>query len=328
MTIVTGRPWGQQQAEGQGGGDSSRIDSSTMSQSLFSNTLQLVGAATDQSIVRINTPPQNARAWRVTLERVDRADRHAPLVVGDASGSASVVVGQIYPYAGGFQTAPFWPPVRSNPVLGTSVQPGTPRISVQLAWGMGGANPARLAADWPMMGGSIVVVGSYVEVFAALAGTSVSLQALPVVTAHVVPADGLPTCDGGELSLNQEINVRAFTPAVVGPPFVCATWGGVAYVPDFARRVKVILTTADVDMCGETHSAPFDGDPTCVLTWFDDQSNAIDSSLQGLFRPPGAAADLYTPPVWHAVPARATLLAVRGGKAFNQPAQLHWRIAP
>ena len=61
------------------------------------------------------------------------------------------------------------------------------------------ANPARLVADWPALGASIVVVGSYVEVQASSQGvTDLTADTQPVVTAQMAPWSGLPV-QGGEI---------------------------------------------------------------------------------------------------------------------------------
>lgn len=202
---------------------------------------------------------------------------------------------------------------------------GNPAASliVQVAWGMDAANPARLAAQWPALGASLVVVGSYVEVQAGSQGVADLNQDLqPVVTAQLAPWAGLPLDASGELSIAGQIRVR---PRADGPP---PTWGGVSYVPDFARRVRVVLVQLDDTLGGNTESVPNNGDPTCQIGWFDDQGNEIDSAMQGRFFPPAAGTPLYTPPVWHEVPAAATMLTVRGDQNFDGHALVHWRIAP
>jgi len=289
--------------------------------STLANT-QIVPPNSTVSLLKMESEACHARAWRITLQRMDRADRHAPLVPGGAPNSVPIVSQAQYGYAAGQQTAPAWPPARSNAVFGNGANPAAALI-VQVAWGMDAANPARMAAHWPAQGASFVVVGSYVEVAASSQGVVDStFDIQPAVSAQMAPWEGLPLDASGELSIAGRVRVL---PRVDGPP---PTWGGAAYVPDFARRVRVVLVQLDDTLGGATQSVPSNGDPTCQLGWFDDQGNEIDSAMQGRFFPPAAGTPLYTPPVWHEVPAAAVMLTVRGDQNFDGFALVHWRIAP
>lgn len=290
------------------------LGEATEVQSSLAATIVLTGAL-DQPVVSLRAPPSQPRHWRVTLQRLNRADRSAPLVE-DGNNTAQYVTQQ-YPYAAGYQQAPVWPPVRSNPVE----QGVFRRPSVQIAWGMSNAEPARVIADWPMMGASIVVYGTSIDVFAA------SQRGGERATASIVPHAGQLSTDDGELSFTQLIPVR---PLVDMP----ASWGGVAYVPDFARRVRAVLVSQEAGLPVNpfTESVPISGDHPAVLTWFADNQRSIDSAFQGpitqLFVPPATVAGVFAPVVWHPVPAGATLLSVRGQADFTGQAMVHWRVAP
>jgi hypothetical protein len=298
------------------------IDHRILQGSTLSNT-QTVPPNQTISLLKMESECRFAAAWRITLQRADRADHHAPLVAGGAGTSVPIVDAAQYSYAAGQQTTPAWPPERSNPVFGAGFVNPAASLIVQVAWGMDAANPARLAAQWPALGASIVVVGSYVEVQAGSQGVADhTAEIQPVVTAQLAPWSGLPLHGSGELSIAGRVRVR---PRADGPP---PTWGGVSYVPDFARRVKIVLVQLDDTLGGATQSVPNNGDATCQLGWFDDQGNEIDSAMQGRFFPPAAGTPLYTPPVWHDVPAAATMLTVRGDQNFDGFALVHWRIAP
>lgn len=301
------------------------IDSLEALQGTFANS-QILDGHRDQSLLKVPTTADRARAWRITLQRLQREDGFAPLVIGGPANNIPSIISAQYQYANGFEGNPTWPPRRSNPVG---------KAAVQIAWGMSAANPARLTADWPVLGASIVVVGSYVEVFAQLQDLPTpATGARPVATATITPVEGLPTPDAGELSLTQQVTVQQLLDAV--PPSTCPTWGAALFVPDFARRVRVVLAAQDTALCGPTFSVPFTGDPVCVGTWFDDLGNSIDSFVQGLIPSTAIVVDpvttfqlaVYAPVVWHPVPANATMLAIRGNAVTTPQGFVHWRIAP
>lgn len=166
-----------------------------------------------------------ARPWRVTFGRVDRLDGSA---LNTGTGGNAETGGQVavtafqsagYAYTAGFIAEPAIPPRRSNPVL----NPGDPVISsqqsplfVELAWGLAQAKPFRLLANWPMLGGSLVVVGSYVEVWAGMnvqnpGSPPIDPGSYPKFTAAIAPQDG-PWVEAGELSLQQVVPVLPLSP--------------------------------------------------------------------------------------------------------------------
>jgi len=176
------------------------------------------GGAQEISIARVTTGEGDARAWRVTLSRLDRADTHAPLAPNDVGGSSPFFTSQIYSYAAGTQATPQIPPRRSNPIFG-SANPasgaGAAATFVQISWGLSQSAPNRMIAHWPSQGASIVLVGSYVEVFGAggifaLGVPPVTEGEVPVFSAQIVPATGLAATDAGELSITQKVFLAPF----------------------------------------------------------------------------------------------------------------------
>jgi hypothetical protein len=292
--------------------------------SVVANT-QIVRSTRPVSLLRVNSVEQRARAWRITLQRLARDDQFSPNVLQDAAQSVPQFSQQSFSYAAGVELAPAFPPRRSNPVINL---PGENElvptaVQVEIAWGLGGATPARLAADWPAMGGSLVVVGSHVDVAvslnaAAFSSSEVQLAHFPVATGTVAAVEGLAAQDSGELSLTQQIPVDGR-----GVQVPCPTWGGAAYVPDFARRVKVQLLAGNEGMCGNVRSVPFTGAPPAVGVWFNDNGAALDSWVQGVISP-----TIYVDPQWQAVPAEAVMVSIRGVETFSGFASLHWRIGP
>lgn len=118
-------------------------------------------------------------------------------------------------------------------------------------------------------------------------------------------------------STGSELGVGEVAPAVQG---------AVVYVPDFARRVKVVLSTLLVAPAGNGPRIPIGGDPACVLVFFDERGNVIDQAFQGVI----ASGNGIVAPDFRAVPAGAVLLGVYPSATdVNQyAAMIHWRIAP
>jgi len=277
------------------------------------NTIQLAPNV-DTSIVRADAG-QRVRRWRVGMLRLDRLDNFAPLVDGNAASGTpqAALVSNAYSYAAGFQSVPSWIPARTNPVNYAF------DLSVQVEWGYGGANPARLAAQWPRMGSSIVVVGSYVQVSARwTANGAPDPNARPLATAWIAPDDGQLVVDAGELSLSQEIFVRNVPPS--------NTQLGAVYVPDFARRVRVSLARNDPFSAAQ-RTVPLNGEPCCVGAWIDDTGAARGGWQQGIFTSLGGV-EHFADVVWHPVPAAATMLALISPTSSSTSAFVEWRIAP
>jgi len=277
-------------------------------QQLSANTIQIDQNA-DTQIVRVDSP--RARRWRIGMNRLDRADGHAPLIPFLAPGQPeSAVESSSYGYAAGFNHTGVWFPLRSNPVALSF------DVDVLINFGFGGAAPAHIAGQWPRMGSSLVLVGNYVEVFARWRANGAPVPAArPIATAWVAPLDGQTVADSGELSLTHF--------ALIGT----VNGGGTVRfsnvnVPDFARRVRVSLTQLD-PIDGTQQVVPLTGDPTATCAWSDDQGNVTDSWQQG------TAGGLSNPVQWHPVPAAATMLTVITPiDSASQFAYVHWRIAP
>jgi len=177
------------------------------------------------SLAKVVSTEATARAWRVTLARVNRVDQHA-LNTG-IFPSELLLRFPGYAYAAGFIFPPGTvPPRRSNPIWGTNTgSVGGPNVVtplfVQISFGMPGAQPNRILANWPMMGGSVVVEGSFVEVFGGVrivSNGSIDPGAFPLFQATITPIDGLASQDAGELSLCQYafLENESATPLVSG----------------------------------------------------------------------------------------------------------------
>lgn len=274
-------------------------------QQLSANSVQ-INQNEDTQIVRVDSP--GARRWRVGMQRLDRADKFAPLIPFLAPGQPeSAVESSSYGYAAGFNHTGLWFPLRSNPVALSF------DVDVLINFGFGAAAPAHIAGQWPRMGSSLVLVGNYVEVFARWrANGAPNPAARPVATAWIAPIDGQIVQDSGELSLTH----FALLSTVNGGGTV--RFGNVN-VPDFARRVRVSLTTID-PIDGSQQVVPLTGDPTATFAWTDDDGNVTDSWVQG--------TAINNPVQWHPVPAAATMLTVITPLAGAQFAYVHWRIAP
>jgi hypothetical protein len=275
---------------------------------LSANSIQ-IEQNQDTQIVRIDSP--GARRWRVGLNRLDRQDQHAPLIPFAAPGvPESSIESSSYGYAAGFNHNGQWFPLRSNPVALSF------DVDVLVNFGFGAAAPAHIGGQWPRMGGSLVLVGNYVEVFARWrANGAPSPTARPVATAWIAPVDGQIVTDSGELSLTQQALISGINGGGT-------TRFGNVYVPDFARRVRVSLTLLD-PIDGSQQVVPIAGDPAATLAWTDDGGNVVDSWQQGL------SGGILNAVQWHPVPSRATMLTIMTPVASgSQFAYVHWRIAP
>lgn len=175
------------------------------------------------SIARVQAEAAYSRAWRVTLGRVERVDGHG--LNNGVFPSIPAWIAQDFSYAAGILGVPQVPPRRSNPVWGLNT-PGSNNVLplfAQIAWGVaGGQQRHRLLANWPMMGASLVVYGTSVEVWG---GAFVSLNqdmdsgTAPRFSASIVPVEGPAPHDGAELSLTQNVivtDLAAPAPALAG----------------------------------------------------------------------------------------------------------------
>lgn len=254
-----------------------------------------------------------ARAYRVTMGRLERFDGHVPNHINDGFLSQQELPNQLYSFAAGLQNTPANPPRRSEPVLFAPAQINKP-VFVAISWGVSVTAPNRMMANWPAQGGSVIVHGSFLEVFGMVAQDAPALVdgSIPRMQAFIAPAAESGVADNDELSLCHQ-----------GVQPIALVTGAVFYVPDFARRAKVAVTLAAVD----GQEIPFTGDPTVQLIWYDDQGFPTDWQIQG---DDLGASTCLSPPQWNPVPARAVMLAVKKDPADARALQasVHWRIAP
>lgn len=280
------------------------------------------GSRRSTSLARVVVPTHDARGWKITLARAERKDGNAML---NASVDSPLFISQSYAYLLGVQNNPTQdPPQRNNRVGVGGTGAGTVDCDppfVELAWGTGEANANRLIAHWPMTGATLTVFGSFVEVFAGtfLNYSGNTQEDLPRLAAQIVPLTGSEhAMASDELSASTDVSV-SIGYATPGAP-------AVLYVPDFARRVKVIAVDPNT-------LRPFDfGQPRLNLEWFDDlpagSASPADVDSQG--------SSIGIPPTWNLVPARATMLRIGTpgpnvdcNEAFTDlVALVHWRIAP
>jgi hypothetical protein len=249
-----------------------------------------------------------ARAWRVTMSRAERFDNAALLAPGGAELSSPLYAGQLYNYTAGFQTAPAVPPRRTNPVFG----PQTANIShifVEIRFGQEEGRPLMMLGHWPMLGGSVVVYGSFVEVWGGFRVNNalVTQPEMANLQAMITPTDGIAARDAGELGLTQEVLVEPAAPN-----------GAVVYVPDFARRVRI------TGVAQANERVPATGSPLADLVWYGERGEIVDGALVGQ----AGSADLFSPDIWYTVPPAAVLAGLYRTGLVDFFALLHWRIAP
>lgn len=165
-------------------------------------------------LTRAQSDDGSSRAWRITFSRPSRVASAAPIVNGGENPYQPLYESSNYPFAAGIGIdAAYAPPKRSNPVndFGDQAIDGSPFAVV--AFGMEMASPDRLMGHWPAMGGTLIVVGSYVEVWAGFRGlnggglTPAQLASLGQFRCTIVPAEGAEQRDAGELSLSFVTNV-------------------------------------------------------------------------------------------------------------------------
>lgn len=168
-------------------------------------------------IARVNVDTGVAQAWRVTLGRIDRQDDNAVGHPGDPGGSFSLYQGQQYQYDFWLLSNPIIPPRRASPIFDATDPANGADIRdafVEIAWGNGdGARPNRMLAQWPVQGASIVVTGTYVEVWAGqmvgnLGTPPIPQGAFPMFQATIVQESSVATDGGGaELSLIATVGI-------------------------------------------------------------------------------------------------------------------------
>lgn len=277
------------------------------------------------SVVR--TEDETAQTWRITLARVDRADGNAHLAGAAASPE---YVSQLFQYDAGVQAgAALVPPRRGNPVLGAGPPADTEPIWMELAWGMSTASPHRLLANWPVQGASFCVHGSYVEVFGGVAVFVVGgnpAGSFPVLEASIVPDSGGYFSEDCDLGISQRGVMADFSG--VAPN---AVQGKGFYVPDFARRVRVVLvdSSGDARFAGQTNGGELrvalTGGAAAQLVWYDDRGRVVWAEIQvNSNTAPDRGVFGYQ---WHKVPSRAVMLGVYSD-GLSQTALVDWGISP
>jgi len=174
-------------------------------QALPAAILPQANLAHEVGVARVRMDSGNARAWKITLGRLDRKDGK-----WEAAGTNSLFTGAQYQYINGLEQLSFIPPRRGNPIFGSG-DPSNGAVLqqqwVEIAWGSeGGAGTNRLLAHWPMLGGSLVVSGTYVEVWGASAINTdgvppIDPGSVPVFQAQIDPWEGDASIAGDELTL-------------------------------------------------------------------------------------------------------------------------------
>jgi hypothetical protein len=169
------------------------------------------------SLARIQVDTGVAQAWRITLGRIDRQDDKAVGHAGDAGGSFSLYEGQQYQYDFWMLANSIIPPRRAEPIFDATDPANGADVRdafVEIAWGTGdGARPNRMVAQWPVQGASIVVTGTYVEVWAgqmvgSLGTPPIPVGAFPMFQATIVQESSVATDGGGaELSLIATVGI-------------------------------------------------------------------------------------------------------------------------
>lgn len=271
-------------------------------------------------------------AWRVSMGRLT-AGVKPPVVTGVPPANAFLTFEQAsYAYAAAFiPGGTEFPARRTNPIFGRAnyaTPAGFGRVFVELAWGLNMVSANRMVCDWPMLGGSVVLYGDYVEaralVFIANAA-SMSDDDMPFGSAMITKHPGMISADGNEMSFCQQTTLLD-------------TYGAVLTVPDFARRVMVTLAQdltlpnpAHPPFTGSEAVVPPTGDRPLTFVWLDDQGRTIFTEYQRTSEPIVVGTPANAPVAWRPVPAGATCLALRANDPQSaQPSTVmaHWRLAP
>jgi hypothetical protein len=279
-------------------------------------------------LANIRASDNIARPWLITLGKVDRTDRadmtspggvYGTITLNDTNGTNKL--------SGGYQNAPVFPPKRATyPYDGSVFPPFVNRVL--LKWTMdnnGTALANQLIADWPMLGSSFVVTASSVDVIAVggVFGRIPNANEVPSFKAQISPANALNN-DTSTLILTQN-GVQITNMKLTAPTVAYGLGGHAFYVPDFARKVKVVLTR---NYYGG--GAPFiaqqgywnDPDAQGVVNFWDDYGNIVDSHY---------IAQISQAQVWINVPPRATMMGIYSLTAAavdTYQACVNWQIVP
>ena len=272
------------------------------------------------SVANVRIEDAKSRCWNVTLNRLDRVDRK-PAIGGPADGWQANVSGpqNVYAFSGAqaFGNPPF-PPRRTNPPYGNS-----PNITsqVMVGWGLnniGQGNQNRLIADWPLLGQSFSVYGSYVEIWglATFFGDTIPPGDMPQFSAMIVPAD----TGVSSTWLNYTVEVfNTINPLLGAAP---TQGGALMSIPDFARQVKISLNSVYNGIATEFINLWDTKNGEAVAVWWNDRGNIVDSTY--LSQVPGSYQFID-------VPNRASMLSIyRTGQADTNAYLVRalWRISP
>ena len=192
----------------------------------------VLGAQNGATLPLVNVTSKRPKAWRITLNRVTRADGVAFQSGNpDPNGASPVWRGQDVAYAAAALNTAQVPPRRGNEVFDT-LTPGNgddiEPIWVQIAWGIDRGLQNVILAHWPMLGGSIVVHASMVRVYGGVGvfglGTPpITAQSFPRLSAQAVPLSGCGVTEAGDLGFTQKVNLPALTGGATGVAAVSAT---------------------------------------------------------------------------------------------------------
>lgn len=236
-----------------------RLEPDELFSSVISDRKGLVYGEFDQAqivpIARVRVQPEVAQSWRITLGRIDRQDDGAVGHPGDPGGSFSLYEGQNYQYDFWNLGIPIIPPRRASPIFNATDPANGAEIRdafVEIAWGTGeGARPNRLLAQWPVQGASIVVTGTYVEVWAGqlvaeLGTPPIPAGAFPSFQATIVQESSVATDGGGaELSLIASVAIADREDIGLGFVGVAAGQGlTVGGFPNAAIRGSAVVDVA------------------------------------------------------------------------------------
>lgn len=291
---------------------------SEMIESRYADSIDFVGPQgvfPQLPIAKVSTVDGRSRAWRITFERIERRDRFAFNAPNDPGASSVLVPGQGYSFTAGLQSTPQIPPRRSNPIF-SAANPGngasTDPLWAQVVWGMNEGRQARLLGNWPLLGGSLVVEGAYVEVYGTTQLTGgvppVDPNSFPNFAAHVTPIDGTYSTDSNELGISQRVPLPT---AIVGAQAILLAGSTIGTGPEgfttslgagSAMLGSAVFNTAPFTTwnTGIAARRPFSPRPVQVVVFtaltvpqFALQDNAVPSGAGVFVSSPGNVGIIY-----------------------------------
>lgn len=191
-----------------------------------------LGAQGGALLPLVSVDSKRARAWRITLNRVNRIGGESfQSGNSDPNGGSIVWVGQDVAYAASALNTAQVPPRRGNEVFST-LTPGNgddvEPIWVQIQWGTESGLQNVMLAHWPMLGGSIVLHAKHIRVYGGVAVFALGIPAItvndfPRLSAQAVPVSGTHVTDAGELGFTQRVVIPSPTGGATGIAAVSAT---------------------------------------------------------------------------------------------------------